>query len=125
MIDYLHNPVCLSLDTLHPSKIHPAKYSMNREFVRVLADVNCEWEGLDPIYRVYVNEKLFAERTWRWTDCYLEEMLQIQAEPGDYQLRWELVPPHLAQLQVTNVRVDFGPGEIFNNNTLRITHAGT
>ena len=95
---------------------------MSKEFVRVLADIDCEWEGLNPTYRVYVNDELFAERTWRWTDCRLEEMLQIEAEPGEYDLHWKLVPPHLATLQVSNVRVDFGPGEVFDNKTLRIVH---
>ena len=94
---------------------------MTKKFVRVLADVDCEWEGLNPIYRVYVNNELFTERTWRWTDCYLEEMLQIEAEPGDYTLQWELVPPHLAKLIVKNVRVDHGPGHVKNNKILRIT----
>ena len=94
---------------------------MNRYFVKVLADIDCQWEGLNPIYRVYVNDELFTERTWRWTSEYLEEMLQIEAEPGEYQLRWELVPPHLAQLHVKNLRVDYGPGEITDQNTLRIT----
>jgi hypothetical protein len=93
---------------------------MNKKFVRVLADVHCDWEGLNPIYRVYVNNELFAERTWRWSDSYLEEMLQIEAGPGKYSLRWELVPPHLAQLTVKNVRVDYGPGNIKNNELLRI-----
>lgn len=93
---------------------------MNKKFVRVLADVHCDWEGLNPIYRVYVNDELFAERTWRWTDSYLEEMLQIEAPPGKYTLRWELVPPHLAQLKVENIRVDHGPANIKNNELLRI-----
>lgn len=93
---------------------------MNQHFVRVLADVNCEWEGLNPIYRVYVNDELFAERTWRWSDDYLEEMLQIEASPGDYSIKWELVPPHLAQLTVKNLRVDFGQAQIVNDHTLRI-----
>ncbi len=47
-------------------------------------------------------------------------MLQIEAEPGKYHLRWELVPPCLAQLTVTNVRVDYGPGSVKNNELLRI-----
>jgi hypothetical protein len=55
---------------------------MDKKFVRVVADVDCEWEGWNPVYRVYVNDELFAERTWRWTDCYLEENLQIRSEPG-------------------------------------------
>jgi len=94
---------------------------MTRYFVRVLADVDCEWEGPNPVYRLFVNDELFTERAWRWTTEYLEEMLQIEAEPGDYKLRWELVPPHLAQLKVQNVRVDFGPGHIVDDLTLRIT----
>jgi hypothetical protein len=93
---------------------------MSKKFVQILADVDCEWEGLMPTYRVYVNDELFAERTWRWTDASLEEMLQIEAEPGKYHLRWELVPPCLATLSVTNVRVIVGPGNIKNNCLLRI-----
>ena len=93
---------------------------MEKKFVRVLADVNCDWEGLSPIYRVYVNDELFAERTWIWTDQYLEENLQIEAEPGNYNLRWELVPPCLAKLRVDNIRVEYGPGSIKNENLLRI-----
>lgn len=92
---------------------------MTKKFVRVLADVDCTWEGLDPIYRLYVNDELFAERTWTWSNAYLEENLQIDAEPGEYAIRFELVPPHLAQLTVSNIRVDYGPGTI-QNNVLRI-----
>jgi len=90
-----------------------------KQFVRLLCDVNCEWEGLNPIYRAYVNDELFAERTFRWTDCYLEELFQIEAEPGEYRIRYELVPPHLAKLTVDNWRVDYGPATV-KNNVLRI-----
>jgi hypothetical protein len=92
---------------------------MDKKFVRVVANVDCEWEGWNPVYRVYVNDELFAERTWRWTDCYLEENLQINAEPGEYQLRWELVPPHLAKLSVTDLRIEYGPG-LIQDQKLRI-----
>jgi hypothetical protein len=92
---------------------------MARQFVRLLADVNCEWEGLSPIYRAYVNDELFAERTWTWTDSYLEECFQIEAEPGEYRIRYELVAPHLATLTAKNLRVDHGPGTV-ENDTLRI-----
>ena len=92
---------------------------MNKKFVRVLADVDCSWEGLAPTYRLYVNNELFTERTWIWHNEYLEEMIQIEAEPGEYSIRYELVPPHLAQLSVANMRVDYGPGEI-TGSILRI-----
>jgi hypothetical protein len=93
---------------------------MTKQFIRVLCDINCEWESFQPIYRTYVNDELFAERTWRWTDNYLEELLQIEAEPGEYLIRHELVPPHLAKLTVSNMRVDYGPATI-KDNILRIT----
>lgn len=92
---------------------------MDQRFVRVLADIHCDWEGLNPTYRVYVNDELFAERTYIWTDCYLEENLQIEAQPGRYSLRWELVPPHLASMRVENLRIEYGPATV-ENNILRI-----
>lgn len=92
---------------------------MSKHFVRVLCDVHCDWEGFEPVYRVYVNDELFAERTWRWTNEYLEEVLQIEAEPGDYLIRYELVPPHTAHMLVSNIRVEYGPGTI-DLSTLRI-----
>jgi hypothetical protein len=93
---------------------------MDNKFVRVLCDIHCDWEGLPPVYRVYVNDELFAERTWIWNDVYLEELLQISAPPGKYQIRHELVPPHLAQLTVENIRVELGDADIKGENLLRI-----
>jgi hypothetical protein len=92
---------------------------MNKKFVQILADVDCEWEGLEPIYRLYVNDELFVERNWRWTDSYVEEMVPILADPGEYNLKWELVPPHLATLTVKNLRVEHG-NAIIENNKVRI-----
>ena len=93
---------------------------MSKKFVRLLCDVHCEWEGLPPVYRVYVNDELFTERTWVWTDSYLEELLQINAEAGKYQIRYELLPPHLANLQVKNMRVELGDAHVIKNSILRI-----
>ena len=92
---------------------------MARQFIRLLVDVHCEWTGSTPIYRAYVNDELFAERTWIWTEMYLEECFQIDAEPGEYRIRYELVSPHLAELNVTNFRVDHGPA-IIENDIVRI-----
>ena len=41
---------------------------MTRQYVRVVCNVACEWEGLPPIYRVYVNDELFTER-WALEDA--------------------------------------------------------
>jgi hypothetical protein len=93
-----------------------------KQFVRVLCDVHCQWESFPPVYRAYVNDQLFAERTFVWTDSYLEELFQIEAEPGQYHIRYELVPPHLARLTVDNFRVEHGPG-VVHNNQLNIAYA--
>ena len=93
---------------------------MTKQFVRILSNIDCEWEGLSPIYRLYVNNELFSERTWIWTDSKLEENLQIEAEPGDYTLRYELLTPNLASLKIGNLTVAHGSAEIIDNTHFRI-----
>jgi len=93
-------------------------------FVKAWFDLDCEWEGLPPVYRVWVNDELFTERTWIWTDQYLSEMLQIQAPPGRYEIRVEPVGPNLARFTASNHRVEVGPGEwIKKGRILEITNA--
>jgi hypothetical protein len=75
---------------------------------------------MSPQYRAYVNNELFTERTWIWRNEYLEECLQIFAPPGKYNIRYELVDPLSATLQVKNLRVINGPGVIVENNCLLI-----
>ena len=97
---------------------------MAQNYVRVVCNVYCRYEGLPPIYRVYVNDELFAERTWIWTDeFYLKEELQLNVAPGEYQIRYELVPPNLAELFVTQPVVDRGHGIINDQGILRIENA--
>jgi hypothetical protein len=93
---------------------------MTKQFVRILSNIDCEWEGLSPIYRLYVNDELFSERTWIWTDSTLEENLQIEAEPGVYTLRYDLLSPNLAQLKVGSLSVDYGPAEAIDDTHFRI-----
>lgn len=93
---------------------------MAKKFVRILSNIDCDWEGLSPIYRLYVNDELFAERTWTWTNSALQEDLQIEAEPGDYTVRYELLPPNLATLKIGNLNVGYGPAEIIDNTHFRI-----
>jgi hypothetical protein len=93
---------------------------MTKQFVRILSNIDCEWEGLSPIYRLYVNDELFSERTWIWTDSTLEENLQIEAEPGVYTLRYDLLSPNLAQLKVGSLSVEYGPAEVIDDTHFRI-----
>jgi len=93
---------------------------MTQQFVRVLADVHCDCApDQRPIYRLYVNDELFTERTWIWQNVYLEEVIPILAEPGDYVIRYELVPGTTAGLNIQNLRVAEGSATI-QDATLRI-----
>jgi len=95
---------------------------MLTHYVRILCDIYCKSEGTpNPRYRVFVNDELFAERTWIWQDVYLEEALQIEARPGLYPIRIELVEPNVGKLKVKNIRVDHGPAVLRKGDILEIT----
>jgi len=94
---------------------------MSREHVLVKCDVYCDWKGTPPVYRLYVGDELFVERTYIWQEQYLEELIPVYAEPGKYEIRYELVSPSQAQLTVKNMRVDQGPpGARIKHTMLRI-----
>ena len=93
---------------------------MKTVFVKAHFDLDCDWEGLPPVYRIYVEDELFAERTWTWTDSYTSEMLQIQAPPGIYTVRIEPVRPCLANFRVANHRISYGPGRWIDKNRIEI-----
>ncbi len=96
---------------------------MNRQSVVVRADVSVEWQGDPPNYRVYVGNEMFTERTWIWQEQYLEEMLVVNAPPGKYNLRWELVPPAQGTIEVKNIRIEHGSdhAHLKKDSQLRIT----
>ena len=115
-------------------KLNYAKYSVNKQFVKVLMDIHCEWAGTAPSYRVFVNDELFTERTFIWRDRYLTEMLQISAEPGVYQVRVEPLPCDpkkfavhnskiefsSSQFDITNYQIEHGPAQWISNGILEI-----
>ena len=98
--------------------------SMKTAYVRVVCDITCKWGEEPPRYRVYVNDELFAERTWIWKDVQLEESLQIEAPFGAYPVRFENVDPDRGSFKFRNIRVEHGPGRIrtFDNVTLIEVH---
>lgn len=87
---------------------------MQTHFVRVECDVTAKVQVQPLRYRAYVNNELFAERTWIWTDSYLEENFQIQAPPGVYPIRFETVDADHGRIKVRNHRVITGPGRIID-----------
>jgi hypothetical protein len=96
---------------------------MIRQSVVILADVSIAWQGDPPNYRVYVGDEMFTERTWIWQEQYLEEMLVVNAPPGKYNLRWELVPPAQGTIEVKNIRIEHGSdhAHLKKDSQLRIT----
>jgi hypothetical protein len=98
---------------------------MHTEFVKVKFDIFCDWEGAPPIYRVFVNDELFTERTYIWHDVYLAEMLQIQAPPGQYKIQVKSAGPIKTKFKVRNRRIEAGPGVWIDDETLEISHAST
>ena len=93
---------------------------MDTKFVKVLFDLECDWEGITPNYRLYVNDELFAERTYRLEKSkHLVEMLQVEAEPGDYNIRLDPYD-RLGDFRISNMRIEYGPGLVVNNNTFKI-----
>lgn len=87
-------------------------------------EIECDWEGLPPIYRVYFCDELFTERTWTWTNAYLQEMLQIEASPGQYRVRLENVGPNLAKFRMKNFQVKTGSARWIDHEWIEISHAG-
>ena len=94
---------------------------MNRWSVLILADVSVDWQGDPPNCRTYVGNEMFTERTWIWREQYLEERLVVNAPPGNYDIRWELVPPAQGKIEVKNVRIEHGSDRAYiENSQLRI-----
>lgn len=98
---------------------------MKKQFVKALFDLHCDWEGLPPSYRIYVNDELFAERTFYWVDDYLKETLQIEAPAGIYHVRFEPLKPNLAKFRLENHRVEHGSAKWVDPQTLEIIFDAT
>ena len=79
---------------------------MQTYFVRVECDITAKVHAQPLRYRAYINNELFAERTWIWTDSYLVENFQIQAAPGVYPIRFETVDTDHGCITVQNYKTD-------------------
>ena len=88
-------------------------------FCKISFDLFCD-KGHNPRYRLYVNDELFAERTYIWTGTqYLRELLQIKATPGEYTIRLDYLDK--CRMKIRNTKSLFGPVEVINSTTFRIT----
>jgi hypothetical protein len=61
--------------------------------IRLALDVHCDAAHTDPVYRVYVNQDLYTERTWIWPsyNVFIREHLVAELDQGQHQVRIEKV----------------------------------
>ena len=91
---------------------------MEKQFVKMELDVFAKWQFKPPMYRVYVNDELFNERTYSWNHLeYITEILQIKAEPGEYSVKIE---NHGGEFTVRSLRCSVGKVRVIDNNTFEI-----
>jgi len=92
---------------------------MQTKSVQVQCNVYCKWDGSDTRYRLYVNDELFTERSWIWggKEYYLEEVITIEALPGLYEIKYELLEPTQNKLGIKNMRVISGNATMHKNQT--------
>lgn len=96
---------------------------MEKQSVQVCYDVYCDWAGEPPPrYRLYVNDELFVERTFKFVQSYLEETIPIDAPPGMYVIKYLMIDPN-GQIVAKNPRVLTGPAEFVAENILRINQS--
>ena len=95
---------------------------MNSSFILVNCDVHCVSKTTHsaPVYRLYVNDELFAERSWLWDNSYIRELLQIQAPAGLYQIKLENTTPETGSMVIDNVCVKQGKASVLENHCVEI-----
>lgn len=95
---------------------------MNTHTVIVTCDVHITWTGHNPVYRLYVGNELFTERTWIWNSEYLSERITLEAPYGLYPIKYELMPHPNAAIVIKNPTVLQGPARFRKNLGLEITN---
>lgn len=91
--------------------------------VRLSADIRCSGNVEQrPAYRLYVNNELFTERTWRWdVNTFVNESLVIVGTPGVYELRVDCTHAN-NEFKLRNLRVEEGPGHVLDSRRVEIRH---
>ncbi len=80
-------------------------------------DVHAHWSDRPPIYRLYVNDEMFTERTFGWPSyqIYLKEHLYCELDTGVHTLRLENLDVS-SRLELDNFRIN---GSVVNKNLKR------
>ncbi len=95
---------------------------MANKFVSINFDLHCDWKRVPPVYRVYVNNELFTERTYIWGGTqYLKEMLQLNAPAGKYTVRVDNLGDADCVFKIRNMTVETGPAQVLDSKTFEVT----
>lgn len=96
---------------------------MRNKFVKFSFDLFCDWKRQPPTYRVYVNNELFTERTYIWGGTqHLQEVLQLSAPPGKYNIRVDNLGDPECQFKVRNLKIDNGSARVIDSKTIEVVH---
>jgi len=68
----------------------------------------CDWQGVPPVYRLYVDDELLTERTYRFknTELTLGERMPLNISAGVHYMRIVNVYPERGTFKVANFKVN-------------------
>jgi len=80
-------------------------------------DVHAHWSDNPPVYRLYVNDEMFTERTFGWPSyqIYIKEHIHCDLETGVHTLRLENLDLS-SRFELDNFRIN---GCVVNKNLRR------
>jgi len=89
------------------------------KLVIVSFDLYCTWDGKAPWYRVYVNNELQTERTYKFNNAseYLNERLPLYLTSGQHTIRIESLGVN-ALFRPANLNIDTGSARILDQDKL-------
>jgi hypothetical protein len=82
-------------------------------------DVHTHWNTTPPVYRLYVNNELFTERTFKWVSYqyFIREHINCKLDEGVHVLRLENLQPE-CRFELDAFRVN---NNIVNTNSMEIS----
>lgn len=93
----------------------------NKKFIAVTIDIYCEWLSEAPQYRLYVNNELFTERTFSYnSDTYLQEIIQLHAFPGIYEIKVELLTEKFLNFTAKNLQIKKGHAKVIDDHKFEV-----
>jgi hypothetical protein len=68
----------------------------------------CDWQGSPPVYRLYVDDELVTERTYKFknTELTIEECIPLNITAGPHYMRVINMHPESSTFKVTDFKVN-------------------